>query len=68
MKTQSDRIRAALDAGRYLTQLDMFKLCGTLKGGNRCNELAAKGYPLAKMWVTRNGKRVMSYWKRSKRK
>ncbi len=60
--TQNQRILAALRKGRTLTMLDIFKLCGSMSGHKRLDELEAKGLRVDRFWV-RRGQRHLRAWR-----
>jgi hypothetical protein len=59
--SQNDAILAALLAGRVLTTLDIFKLCGSMAGHSRINDLRKLGHNIPCKRVTRNGRGVWEY-------
>ena len=59
--SQNDAILAALKSGRVLTTLDIFKLCGSMAGHSRINDLRQLGHNIPCKRVTRNGRAVWEY-------
>jgi hypothetical protein len=59
--SQGDQILAALLSGRVLTTLDIFKLCGSMAGHSRINDLRKLGHNIPCKRVTRNGRGVWEY-------
>lgn len=59
--SQNDILLAALLRGERLTTLDIFKLCGSLAGHSRINDLRDRGYNISCRRVMRNGRSVWEY-------
>lgn len=60
--SQKRRILTHLLMGKTLTNLQGFKLYGTLRTAARISDLRADGYPISVEMVEINGKRVARYW------
>ena len=59
--SQGDAILSALQSGRVLTTLDIFKLCGSMAGHSRISDLRAQGYAIDCKRTTVNGRAVWQY-------
>ena len=58
--TQNNKLAGAMRR-RWVSPLDAFRLCGTLRFSGRVMELKAMGYTLAERWADRNGARVKEF-------
>jgi hypothetical protein len=66
--TQTERLRAHLDAGHTVTRLSSYNLLGIFELSARIGELQREGYPITRRTVTvvnRWGEkvRVTEYWR-----
>lgn len=59
--SQADSILSALKSGRVLTTLDIFKLCGSMAGHSRINDLRRQGYDIECRLKMRGSRKVWEY-------
>lgn len=65
-ETQTQKIKAALDAGRKITAQDALRDFGCFRLAARISDLKAAGYPVDRRMIqTGEGKSVALYWKRA---
>jgi len=62
VQSQTQKIYKALKAGRRLTSLSVFRLCGSLNAHKRVSEVERQyGIAVTRKPVLRNGKRLREY-------
>lgn len=59
--TQTSIILAELEAGKTITALEAFRLCGTLRLSSIIYKLRGRGYNVVTEMVKRNGKTFAEY-------
>jgi hypothetical protein len=59
--TQNQRILHALKQGRTLTQVSIFRLCGSLNGHKRLAEIEAHGVSIKRGWKQVGRNRIRTY-------
>ena len=59
--SQGAEILTALQSGRVLTTLDIFKLCGSMAGHSRINDLRRQGYDIECKLRMRGSRKVWEY-------